>query len=123
MAVSIRSATLGSTGEVRRGRVVSDAEAIVERQEGRDVVVCGDNLAINRSTAERIETSANGASKRCPPHINVDRMLCRTTSRSHDLPPVTRFTRLTNAKRNERGYEVFHSRTLRAVQFGSCVGG
>ena len=71
MAVSIHSATLGSTGEVRRGRVVNDAQAIVERQEGRDVVVCGADLAINRSTAERIETSANGVSKRCPPHINA----------------------------------------------------
>ena len=72
MAVSIHLATLGSTGEVRRGRVVSDVESIVERQEGRrDVVVCGDDFAINRSTAERIETSANGASKRCPPHINA----------------------------------------------------
>lgn len=71
MAVSIHSATLGSGGEVRRRRVLSEAEAIVERKGGRDVVVCGDDLATNRATAERIETVANGASKRCPPHGNA----------------------------------------------------
>ena len=71
MAVSIHSATLGSTGEVRRGRVLDEGEAIVERKAGRDVVICGDDLATNRATAERIETLANGMSKRCPPHVNA----------------------------------------------------
>ena len=71
MAVSIHSATLGSSGEVRRGRVLSDLEAIAERKLGHDVVVCGTDLATNRATAERIETSANGVSKRCPPHVNA----------------------------------------------------
>lgn len=71
MAVSIHSATLGSTGEVRRGRVLDEGNAILERKVGRDVVVCGDDLAMNRATAERIETAANGVSKRCPPHVNA----------------------------------------------------
>lgn len=71
MAVSIYSAALGSTGEIRRGRVLEEAEAIMERKKGRDVVVCSDDLATNRSTAERIETAANGLSKRCPPHVNA----------------------------------------------------
>ena len=98
---------------------MSDAEAIVERQAGRDVVVCGDDLAINRSTAERIETSANGVSKRCPPHVNAG-----PNALPHYQPKSRpRFMRPTNANRNKSDYEVFHTRTLLAVQFGSCVGG
>lgn len=71
MAVIIFSATLGTTGEVRRGRGLNELEAIAERKAGRDVVICGDDLATNRATAERIETAANGLSKRCPPHVNA----------------------------------------------------
>lgn len=71
MAVSIHSASLGSTGEVRRVRVLNEAEAVTERKAGGDVVICGDDLATNRSTAQGIETSANGVSKRCPPHVNA----------------------------------------------------
>ena len=71
MAVSIHSATLESTGVVRRGRVLDEAEGVAERKVGRDVVICGDDLATNRSTAERIKTAANGVSKRCPPHVNA----------------------------------------------------
>ena len=37
MAVSIHSATLGSTGDVRRGRVLHEGDAIVERKEGGDL--------------------------------------------------------------------------------------
>lgn len=71
MVVSIHSATLGGSGEVRRGQVLSETEAILERKGGRNVVVCGNDLATNRATADRIETSANGVSKRCPPHVNA----------------------------------------------------
>lgn len=71
IVVSIHAATLGSTGEVRRGRVLTEAEAIAGRKAGRDVVICGDDLATNRATAERIEAAANGVSKRCPPHLNA----------------------------------------------------
>ena len=44
MVVSIHSATLGSSGGVRRGRVLSETEAIAKRMVGGDVVLCGNDL-------------------------------------------------------------------------------
>lgn len=65
--VRIYSATCGSLGRVIRGKVISEAEAVVERKAGRDVVVCDSDGRANRETAQRIE-NAVGPNKREDPH-------------------------------------------------------
>ena len=64
----IHKATFGTGGDVIRGPKITEAQAIVERKAGRDVVVCGSDLDENRDLAERIEKSANGNCKACPPY-------------------------------------------------------
>jgi len=67
----IYEATLGPNGSVVRGDPVTQAQAESVRKGGRDVVVCGPNLAANRSLARTIELNANGSAKLCPPHQNA----------------------------------------------------
>ena len=67
--VQIYTASLsGSKGAVIKGKEISQAEAVLRRKKGLDVVVCGSNLALNRRIAGEIEREANGTVKRCPPH-------------------------------------------------------
>ncbi|MBI3462791.1 MAG: hypothetical protein HY000_06990 [Planctomycetes bacterium] len=61
--------TLGTGGDVIRGVKITEAEAVLERQAGREVVVCGDKLMDNRDVAERIERTANVNCKPCPVHF------------------------------------------------------
>lgn len=64
-------ATLGAGGAVVKGVQVTEAQAVLERQAGRDVVVCGNDLSAIRDSAKNIEYAANGSYKRCPPHANA----------------------------------------------------
>jgi hypothetical protein len=64
----IDKATFGTGGDVIRGAEITEGGAIAERKAGRDIVVCGPDLNDNRDCAERIEMSANGNCKACPPH-------------------------------------------------------
>ena len=64
----IHEAALGSDGSVRKGTVITQAQAEASRKAGQDVVVCGPDLKSNRRLAETIEWNANGNCKRCPPH-------------------------------------------------------
>src|SRR4051794_25376293 len=66
----IHEAVLGVNGAVKKGKPISQAQAEARRKAGHDVVVCGGELRENRRTAFLIETRANGAVKRCPPHPN-----------------------------------------------------
>lgn len=68
---TIFEARLLADGGVQRVREVALATAIKLRQAGRDVVVCGTDLAANRALAESIEQQANGRWKRCPPHASA----------------------------------------------------
>jgi hypothetical protein len=68
---TVFEATLGPNGRVIRGNVITQQQAEVLRANGRDVVVCGPDLAANRSLARTIELNANGTAKRCPPHPNA----------------------------------------------------
>ena len=65
----VYKATFGTGGDVVRGDQISEGEAVQERQAGNDVVVCGPNLADNYDLAEKIESTANGNCKPCPPHV------------------------------------------------------
>lgn len=67
----IYEATLGANGAVVKGTELTQAQAESRRKAGQDVVVCGDNLTMNRQMAGEIERNANGKSKRCPPHANA----------------------------------------------------
>src|SRR4051812_41850077 len=67
----IFEATPGPNGSVVRGNTITQAQAQALRASGRDVVVCGPDLAANRSLARTIELNANGTAKRCPPHPNA----------------------------------------------------
>lgn len=63
-------ASLGADGAVVKGPAIAQAQAEARRKAGRDVVVCGPDLAANRGLAGAIERNANGRSKRCPPHAS-----------------------------------------------------
>jgi hypothetical protein len=67
----VYEATLGFQGSVIRGNPISQVQAVLLRAKGRDVVVCGSDLAANRRLALTIEMNANGSAKRCPPHPNA----------------------------------------------------
>jgi hypothetical protein len=64
-------ASLGLNGDVIKNGLVSEAQAILERKAGRDIVVCGGDLRSNRNLAQAIEQQANGTWKRCPPHLSA----------------------------------------------------
>jgi hypothetical protein len=55
----------------RSGNPIEEAEAITLRQNGQDVVVCGNDLGVNRRMAGSIEARANGRTVRHPPHISA----------------------------------------------------
>src|SRR6266487_2197848 len=64
-------ASLGRNGSVLKGRPITQAQGEARRRLGQDVVVCGPDLAANRSLAGAIERSANRIAKRCPPHASA----------------------------------------------------
>jgi hypothetical protein len=64
----IHEATLLPSGAVRRGNVITQANAETLRQHGQDVVVCGPQHGANMNLARDIEHNANGPYKRCGPH-------------------------------------------------------
>src|SRR5262245_16741006 len=55
-------------GGVRRGAVISEAEAVARRQGGLDIVVCGDDSVENRDVAEQIEQQVGGPYFHDGPH-------------------------------------------------------
>jgi hypothetical protein len=55
---TIHAATLGRMGEVIKGPTLSMAQAIDERRQGRDVVVCGSAVVANLQVAQQIEGQA-----------------------------------------------------------------
>ncbi len=67
----IYEASLGRDGAVKKGNKITQAQAVALRRIGKDVVVCGPDLAANRDLAKAIEGNANGRWKRCPPHPNA----------------------------------------------------
>lgn len=67
----IYEASLGPGGAVIKGPVLTQQQAVARRRTGQNVVVCGPNLAANRSLAYAIESTANGQVKRCPPHASA----------------------------------------------------
>jgi hypothetical protein len=71
VAPQICKATLADHGDVFKGASITEAQAVAERAAGRDVVVCGDDLNVNRALAQKIEHTANGRYKRCPPHASA----------------------------------------------------
>jgi hypothetical protein len=57
----------GISGAVLKGAEISFDTAVANRNDGKDIVVCGDSLKENRRVAERIE-AAVGPYKREAPH-------------------------------------------------------
>ncbi len=68
---TIYEATCLPGGAVRKGKVITQAQAEVNRRKGLDVVVCGPQHATNMALARDIEQNANGHWKRCGPHPNA----------------------------------------------------
>ena len=68
-ATTIHEATLasGPSGGVIRGREITQTAAIALRQAGLDIVVCGDDIKMNRTQAQTIE-AAVGPYQRHVPH-------------------------------------------------------
>jgi hypothetical protein len=63
----IYKATRGSLGRVVRGAEITEAEAVLERRAGRDIVVCEGAPRVNRAVAQKIE-NAVGPNERQDPH-------------------------------------------------------
>ena len=63
----IYKATRGNLGRVVRGTEITEAEAVLERRAGRDIVVCDGAPRENRAVARRIE-DAVGPNRRQDPH-------------------------------------------------------
>ncbi|HUY35833.1 MAG TPA: hypothetical protein VMV69_24030 [Pirellulales bacterium] len=61
------SRATGGSGAVIKGSEIDEAHAVIRRQRGEDVVVCGDNLAANRQTAINVELAV-GPVLRQPKH-------------------------------------------------------
>jgi hypothetical protein len=100
-APAIFKATPVADGNVAKGEPITEAQAVSERRAGRDVVVCGDDLAGNRDLAKRIENTANGSYKRCPPHANAGPMPCHIISPIHVHPTDILFTKRGTARPSE----------------------
>ena len=56
----IHAATLGGMGDVNKGQILTLAEAVAERKQGKDVVVCGSDVVANMKLAQQIEGQATG---------------------------------------------------------------
>jgi hypothetical protein len=69
----IFAASLGPNGAVIKGAAITQAEAVVLRKKGDNVVVCGPNLAANKSLAKTIEANANGRWIPHRPHASAGR--------------------------------------------------
>ncbi len=63
----ICKATRGSLGRVVRGAEITEADAVLERRAGRDIVVCGGEHKANRALARKVEAQV-GPYKEAPPH-------------------------------------------------------
>jgi hypothetical protein len=69
---TVFAAVLGDGGRVRRvGNALTEAQAVAERQAGKDVVVCGNELSANRNLAKSIELQACGDYEVHQPHANA----------------------------------------------------
>lgn len=66
----IFKATLGSRGRVIRGAEVAEADAVLERTAGRDIVVCEGDRKTNRRLAKWIESQV-GPYKDEAPHDDL----------------------------------------------------
>jgi len=70
-APTIHQAECRTNGDVVKKMQISEPEAVQERKAGRDVVVCGDDVAANRELAKQIEYRAHGSYKRCGAHASA----------------------------------------------------
>ncbi|MCE9554402.1 MAG: hypothetical protein K8T91_13625 [Planctomycetes bacterium] len=61
----------GTGRVVRHTDEITETQAIGLRKAGKDVVVCGDDIVVNRTVAERIETAAHGSCLAERPHKNA----------------------------------------------------
>jgi hypothetical protein len=68
---AVYEARLEADGAVKKIRAISVTDAVLLRQQGKDVVVCGNDLASNRNLAGSVEKQANGKWRRCPPHASA----------------------------------------------------
>ena len=68
--IHVADAVPGMNGVVTKVAEIEKQRAIAQRQAGRDVVVCGDDIDANRSLAREIEESASGVGQfqRHEPH-------------------------------------------------------
>ena len=91
-------------GGVCRGAVLSEAEAVVQRRGGLDIVVCGDDTIQNRDLAEEIERQVGGPYYHDNPHRRLVGPGALPHWQQRDVPPLAPAghsfyeTRLTKAR-------------------------
>jgi hypothetical protein len=82
-------------GDVIRGRAeIRESEAIVLRQQGIDVVVCGNDLVANRELAEGIEKAAQGGAHEILFSDGRSVKLTFDACSTHEIHPLGTTTRL-----------------------------
>ena len=74
-------------GGVCRGAVLSEAEAIVRRRGGLDIVVCGDDTIQNRDLAEKVEMQVGGTYMHDNPHRRSVGLGALPHWQQRDFPP------------------------------------
>ena len=75
-------------GGVCRGAVLSEAEAIVYRRGGLDIVVCGDDTIQNRDLAEKVERQVGGPYLHDNPHRRLLVPGALPHWQQRDVPPL-----------------------------------
>lgn len=87
-APTIHEAPLGDalSGAVVRGPAIPETTAIIMRRAGRDIVVCGSDLAANRALAQVIETAV-GPWLRQVPHSRTAGPLALPHFQQRNPPP------------------------------------
>ena len=89
------------TGGVIKGAEIDQATANSKRQEGLDIVVCGDDLKANRVLARTIETSV-GPCVRQPPHFGTAGSLALPHFQQRTAPPAGHSFYETSARKARR---------------------
>jgi hypothetical protein len=75
------------SGIVEKGAELDEAAAIIQRKQGNDVVVCGDNLMANRQQAMMIE-AATGPWMRQQRHSNTAGPMALPHFQQKSPPPI-----------------------------------
>jgi len=92
----------GASGAVLRGAEIESSAAVVRRQAGDDVVVCGDDQDVNRRLAYQIEARVGPASRPQHPHRRAGPMALPHFHQKSRVPDGHTFYETENRKARKK---------------------